>query len=112
MRIVHAAPMWALVGVVALCASCGKPNEGTARVAAEAGGQPSARSDEQILGEVKKAFAADPDLKDEPIDISVKDGRVSLKGEVSSAEIRVKAEDMARSVPEVAGVDAEGLVIR
>lgn len=69
------------------------------------------QGDEALLAAVQKAFADDPVLSKEKIDISVKDGRVILTGKVSSGEVRIRAEDTARSVPEVFGVDAEQLLL-
>jgi len=105
--------IWALGALIALCGSCGKPqNGGAGSDAQEVGAQRPAIADEQILAEVKKAFAADPDLRKETIEVTVKDGRVTLVGFVSSGEVRIRAEDKVRSQPEVFGVDAEKLIVK
>ncbi|NLI01060.1 MAG: BON domain-containing protein [Chthonomonadales bacterium] len=110
MRWKSAAILWCVAFIVALCASCGKPGNGATKVNTEVGAQMPAMSDDKILAEVKKAFSADPVLQNEKIEIAVKDGRVTLTGSVSSGEVRIKAEDTARAVPEVFGVDAEKLI--
>lgn len=69
-----------------------------------------ATPDAKIESMVKGKFIADSELKNEKIQVSVKDGRVTLTGEVSSDAVRIKAEDTARSVDDVFGVDAEKLV--
>jgi len=70
------------------------------------------QSDDAILKAVKGAFAKDPALSREKIDVTVKDGRVTLTGTVSSTALKIRAEDLAREVPEVFGVDAERLMAR
>jgi len=75
----------------------------------EAGAKPTT-PDDRIKEAVKKALAADPALSKETIEIDVKDGRVFLKGTVSTSEIKMKAEDTARNAsPDVFGVDTGDL---
>jgi hypothetical protein len=101
----------ALSLAVALCASCGKPQNGApGPVSPQVGAQKPATTDAQILADLKKTFAEDPDLKKEKIEITVQDRRVTLTGTVSSSEIRIKAEDKARAHPDVFGVNAEKLL--
>ncbi len=69
-------------------------------------------TDDKIKEEVKKAFASDPELSKETIEIEVKDGRVFLKGTVTSSQVKMKAEDTARNVPEVFGVDTGDLLLK
>jgi hypothetical protein len=75
-------------------------------------GMKPAVGDDKIKEEVKKAFASDPELSKETIEIDVKDGRVILKGTVSSSQVKMKAEDAARNVPEVFGVDTGDLLLK
>lgn len=84
----------------------GKPQTSETTTAAD---KPAA-SDAALLDAVKKALAADTALATEKIQVSVKDGRVTLVGKVTKPENRLRAEDLARGVPEVFGVDAERLV--
>ncbi len=88
------------------------PQQSPATAPEAVGAQKPPLTDEQILAEVKKLFAADPELAREKIEITVKDGRVTLAGHVSSGEVRIKAEDKARAHPEVFGVDAEKLLVQ
>ena len=103
----------AMSGLIVLFVACGKPQNGGGGAASQEVGAPKpARTDEQISADVKKVFATDPELAKEKIEITVKDGRVILVGEVTSGEVRIKAEDKARAVPEVFGVDAEKLLAK
>lgn len=95
-----------------LMAGCTKPeNKQTSATETTASDKP-ASSDATILAAVKKAFAAEPELAAEKIDITVKDGRVTLVGSVTKPQSRLKAEDTARNVPDVFGVDAERLTAK
>lgn len=70
------------------------------------------KGDEAILAAVKDAFAKDPEISAEQIEVTVTDGRVTLSGTVASMTVRMRAETMAREVPEVFGVDADRLLAR
>lgn len=85
-----------------------KAGPGGSGVAAESGAKP-ASPDDKIKEDVKKAFAADPELSKESIEIEVKDGQVKLKGTVSTSAIKMRAEDTARQAPEVFSVDTSDL---
>lgn len=91
---------------------CTKPEEtGAASSGAGAEQLKPTSPDDKIAKDVKSKFAKDPELAKEKIDVTVKDGRVLLAGTVSSDAIRMKAEDTARSLDDVFGVDAEKLVV-
>ncbi len=106
-----------LNGIVALMAisslgvlmGCVKPDDTPAPTAqSEAAARPAA-SDDKLLASVRETLAAEPLLKGEKIEVTVKDGTVALSGTVATGAAKMKAEDLARSVPEVFGVDAEKL---
>lgn len=91
---------------------CVKPEEKAGEPGAAAAGARPTTPDDKIAAAVKEKFAADPDLKKESIQVAVKDGRVTLTGTTSSDAAKIKAEDAARAVNDVFGVDAEKLVAR
>jgi hypothetical protein len=97
--------------LVFMAPGCTKPPEKEA--GPEAGSQlKPATGDDEILKAVKDKFAADGDLKKEPIRVAVKDGRVILSGTVSNDGVRAKADTVVREVDDVYGVDAEKLVTK
>jgi len=102
----------AALAMVAMGLGCARP-DGARNAAADAtsGSKAPTKSDADILADVKRAFAADPDLRKQKIQVEVKDGRVTLVGTVDDGAVRIKAEDKARAVPEVFGVDAERLLV-
>ena len=103
----------ALLAVMAI-SGCAKPPDNSAAgggPSADAGSRPST-PDPRIAQAVKDKFAADSELKGEKIGVEVKDGRVMLTGTVSSDLKRIRAEDTARAVDDVFGVDAEKLVVK
>jgi osmotically-inducible protein OsmY len=104
-----------------ITAGCTEPQNPTGAPAGSPGGAGQAQTDtgmkpavgdDKIKEEVKKAFAGDPELSKETIEVDVKDGRVILKGTVSSSQVKMKAEDTARNVPEVFGVDTGDLLLK
>ena len=65
-------------------------------------------SDDAIKDQVKKAFDADPLIKDSGIDVaSVNRGVVLLSGSAKSLEAQVRAVEAARQVPGVRRVSSE-----
>jgi osmotically-inducible protein OsmY len=106
--------------LVVLCASgCKGPDKdaattvgSTGGAAASAGQTAPASPDDKLKEAVKAKFAADPQLKGETISIEVRDGRVYLEGTASSDAVRIQAENVAREVPDVFGVDAEKLAAK
>jgi len=102
----------AALAMVATGLGCARPDGArSSAVDATSGSKAPTRSDANILAEVKRVFAADPDLRKQNIQVEVKDGRVTLVGTVDDGAVRIKAEDKARAVPEVFGVDAERLLV-
>jgi len=101
-----------------LIGGCAKPSEPTAGGDSQAVGS-SANSglkptstDDSIKAAVEKKIKESPDLKGEKVEVSVKDGRVTLTGTVSSQEKRILVEDLVRGVDDVFGVDGENLVAK
>ena len=103
-----------LVALACSMAGCTKPaGEPAAGGSGQAAGAAKpASTDDKIAAAVKAKLAADPGLSKETIAVSVKDGRVALSGTVTDGSARIQAENVARSVPEVFGVDAEKLVAK
>ncbi|HYF16830.1 MAG TPA: BON domain-containing protein [Ramlibacter sp.] len=90
----------AMTAAVAL-AGCGTMGGG-------AGGTRSAGQvvdDATIATKLKAAYAADPELSALKINVDMDKGNVRLKGEVKSMALRRKAEDTARKIEGVKGVD-------
>lgn len=102
----------------ALCAGvlagCAKPVEPASTGPEAAASSPDvvAANDGKLKVDIEAKFKSDPLLAKEPIKVAVKDGRVILSGEVSSPEVKVKAEDTARAMPDAFGVTVEGLVAK
>lgn len=66
----------------------------------------SASSDAEVTARVLAALAADQRLKViTPIEVTTRDGRVSLEGEVSSASMVYRAVETTRTVEGVEGID-------
>jgi osmotically-inducible protein OsmY len=104
---------WIVLGalIVLVAPGCTKPVEKETGGRAESQMKPES-GDDKIAKAVKDKFAADAKLKSEPIEVAVKDGRVTLNGTVSDDSVRAKADELAREVPDVFGVDAEKLVTK
>jgi hypothetical protein len=62
-------------------------------------------SDEEINAALKGRYFSDTQVKSEPIDIAVKDGEVTLAGQVSSDAARLKAYQLAIETPGVKKVN-------
>ena len=105
--------VWIAVCALAIVITpgCTKPQESESGAKSESQMKPES-SDDKIVKEVKAKLAADPALKAEPIQVAVKDGRVTLTGTVSSDAIKSKADSLVREIPDVFGVDAEKLVTK
>ena len=65
----------------------------------------AARSDETIANDIKAKFFADSQLKATNLDVAVKDGHVTLSGEVPSDAARYQAFRLAADTPGVKKVD-------
>jgi len=64
-----------------------------------------APSDDKIHDEVVAKLAADTDVKGGGLDVTVKGGMVTLKGQVHSQKAKEKAEKIAKKVKGVIGVE-------
>jgi osmotically-inducible protein OsmY len=62
-------------------------------------------SDDRLYDEVMRKLANDRDAGGDPIQITVKDGKVTLSGTVKSEKARAKAEKVARKVKGVTAVE-------
>ncbi|MCU0243055.1 MAG: BON domain-containing protein [Vicinamibacteria bacterium] len=58
-------------------------------------------ADTKITGSVKTAFALNRRLKVEAISVATEDGVVTLRGEISSEELKARALSIAQAVPDV-----------
>jgi len=67
-------------------------------------------SDDTIAQNVQSKVAADPDTKDSAVNVTAKDGKVTLKGTASSRTAQQKLEQIARQEPGIVGVDNQTTV--
>jgi osmotically-inducible protein OsmY len=79
--------------------------------AGSAGGASEA-SDAKIKEDLLAKIKADPVLSKEKIEVEVKDGQITLTGEVSTGAVKIQAEDLARSIAEGQMVNAERLMTK
>ncbi|GIU77875.1 MAG: hypothetical protein KatS3mg005_1113 [Bryobacteraceae bacterium] len=63
-----------------------------------------ASSDDEIYDLVRRRLAGDPDVRGGALDITVKDGVVTLRGAVRSEKARKKADKLARKIKGVKNV--------
>jgi osmotically-inducible protein OsmY len=98
--IIAAATALALAGCAGMIGGPGGPT----RTAGQA-------IDDVTIGtKLKTALAADPELSALKINVDTTQGNVRLRGEVKSATLRRKAEDMARKIEGVKSVDNQLMV--
>src|SRR5215467_15749273 len=62
-------------------------------------------SDDAIAKDVQDKVATDPATKDSPVNVTVKDGKVTLRGTVKDAATQQRMEEIAKSTPGAAGVE-------
>jgi BON domain len=62
-------------------------------------------SDDTMAKDVQAKVAADPVTKDSDVNVSVKDGKITLKGNVKSQTTQQRVEQIARQEPGAASVD-------
>jgi BON domain len=62
-------------------------------------------SDDTMAKDVQAKVAADPVAKDSDVNVSVKDGKITLKGNVKSQTTQQRVEQIARQEPGAASVD-------
>jgi|SRR5689334_4829109 osmotically-inducible protein OsmY len=70
----------------------------------------TASPDDRISDQVRMHLATDPDVKGGALDVSVKDGTVTIKGRVDTEKGKKKAEKLAKKVKGVKSVDNELVV--
>lgn len=69
--------------------------------------QGKATTDDRIYNDVRARLADDPDIKGAAIDVTVKNGVVTLKGRVGDAQAREKATKVAKKAKGVTMVENE-----
>jgi osmotically-inducible protein OsmY len=66
---------------------------------------PKHTSDEAIAKDIQDKVAADPDTKDSQVNVTAKDGKVTLTGKVKTPAAQQKVEQIAKAEPGQTGVD-------
>jgi hyperosmotically inducible periplasmic protein len=72
-----------------------------------AAGQKVSNSDDRISDQIRMKLATDPDVKGGALDVSVRDGVVTIKGRVDTDKGKSKATKLAKKVKGVKDVDNE-----
>jgi hypothetical protein len=67
-------------------------------------------SDDTIAKDIQDKVAADPDTKDSQVNVTAKDGKVTLTGKVKTPAAQKKVEQIAKEEPGEAGVDDQTAV--
>jgi len=67
--------------------------------------QPKAPSDDAIYDDVRRRLANDADVRGAALDVSVKDGVVTIKGRVHTEKGRKKATELSKKAKGVVSVD-------
>jgi hyperosmotically inducible protein len=62
-------------------------------------------TDDEIYDLVRRRLASDPDVKGGTLEVEVKDGFVTLKGQLETEKARQKAERVTKKIKGVKGVD-------
>jgi osmotically-inducible protein OsmY len=75
-----------------------------------AAGQKQSNSDDRISDQVRMRLATDPDVKGGALDVTVKDGVVTIRGRVDTEKGKSKAEKLTKKVKGVKQVDNELVV--
>ena len=70
----------------------------------------AATPDDRIFDQVRMRLATDPDVKGGALDVTVKDGVVTIKGRVDTEKGRERATKLAKKVKGVKDVDNELVV--
>ena len=71
------------------------------------GQQKASTQDDRIIDQVRMKLAGDPDVKGGALDVTVKDGVVTIKGRVDTEKGRERATKLAKKVKGVKDVDNE-----
>jgi len=61
--------------------------------------------DDAVAKDIQNKLAADAETKDAQVNVAVKEGKVTLSGQVSTPSAQQKVEQIAREEPGIAGVD-------
>jgi osmotically-inducible protein OsmY len=67
--------------------------------------QTKAGSDDRISDDVRQRLASNPDVRGAALDVTVKDGVVTIQGRVHTEKGRKKATEIAKKVKGVVNVD-------
>jgi len=67
-------------------------------------------SDDAIAKDVQGKVSSDPTTKDSPVNVTVKNGKVTLRGTVKDAATQQRMEEIAKSAPGATGVEDETAV--
>src|SRR5262245_61395740 len=67
-------------------------------------------SDDAIAKDVQDKVSVDPATKDSPVNVTVKDGKVTLRGTVKDAATQQRMEEIAKSTPGATGVEDQTAV--
>jgi hypothetical protein len=67
-------------------------------------------SDDAIAKDVQDKVSLDPATKDSPVNVTVKDGKVTLRGTVKDAVTQQRMEEIAKSTPGATGVEDQTAV--
>jgi hypothetical protein len=67
-------------------------------------------SDDAIAKDVQDKVSMDPATKDSPVNVAVKDGKVTLRGTVKDAATQQRMEEIAKSTPGATGVEDQTAV--
>jgi len=69
-------------------------------------------SDDAIAKDVQDKVSMDPATKDSPVNVTVKDGKVTLRGTVKDAATQQRMEEIAKATPGATGVEDQTAVAR
>src|SRR5215475_15092870 len=67
-------------------------------------------NDDAIAKDVQDKVSIDPQTKDSPVNVTVKDGKVMLRGTVKDAATQQRMEEIAKSTPGATGVEDQTAV--
>jgi osmotically-inducible protein OsmY len=67
--------------------------------------QKAGAADDRISDEVRQRLAVDPDVRGAALDVTVKDGVVTIKGRVHTEKGRKKAAELTKKVKGVVNID-------
>src|SRR5215470_1786510 len=67
-------------------------------------------SDDAIAKDVQDKVSTDPTTKDSPVNVTVKDGKVMLRGTVKDSATQQRMEEIAKAAPGATGVEDQTAV--